>query len=66
VSDDVLMPVPEAAPVLGVDERMVRRLVAEKRIPYVKIGRHVRLRRSDLLAYVEANTVPARVKAVGR
>jgi excisionase family DNA binding protein len=45
---------------------MVRRLVAEGRIPYVKVGRHVRLRRSDLLAYVQANTVPARVEAAAR
>ncbi|WP_413718925.1 helix-turn-helix domain-containing protein [Silicimonas sp. MF1-12-2] len=28
-------------------------------IPYVKMGRHVRYRVSDLLAYIESNTVPA-------
>jgi len=32
----------ETAEWLMVPERMVRRLVAERRIPYVKVGRYVR------------------------
>jgi hypothetical protein len=35
----------------------VRRLVAEKRIEYVKVGRHVRFEESAVLAYIESNTV---------
>ena len=30
-----------------------------KTIPYVKLGRHVRYRTQDLLAYIEANLVSA-------
>lgn len=56
---DALYDVPQAAERLGVTERWVRRAVAERRIPFVKIGRHVRLRESDLAAYIERQLVPA-------
>lgn len=58
VANDML-PCPEAADVLGVSERWVRRAVAERRIPFVKVGRLIRFRRSDLDAYIAANTVEA-------
>lgn len=38
----------ETAEWLSVPERMVRRLVAERRIPYVKVGRYVRFRPQDV------------------
>jgi excisionase family DNA binding protein len=38
----------------------VRRLVARGDLPHIKFDRAVRIRRSDLLAYVEAHLVPAR------
>lgn len=44
---------------LGTTERWVRRAVAERRIPFVKVGRHVRFRPADLDAFIEANTVEA-------
>jgi excisionase family DNA binding protein len=37
----------------------VRRLVAERRVPYVKVGRFVRFHRSDLEEYVAANRYDA-------
>jgi excisionase family DNA binding protein len=38
-------------------ERFPRRLVAERRIEFVRVGRHVRIRESVVHAYIEANTV---------
>ncbi|WP_329176386.1 excisionase family DNA-binding protein [Streptomyces sp. NBC_01477] len=52
-----LLNVAEAAERLGTGERFVRRLISERRIAFVKVGRHVRLSEAVLEAYVEANTV---------
>lgn len=50
----------EVAEYLGVSEKKLERdRWCERRIPYVKLGRHVRYRATDLLAYVEGNVVPA-------
>ncbi|MEU5051933.1 excisionase family DNA-binding protein [Streptomyces sp. NPDC021096] len=58
---DCLLSVAEAAERLGTGERFIRRLIAERRIAFVKVGRHVRIADSVLAAYIEANTVePAR------
>jgi excisionase family DNA binding protein len=56
---DELLTVPNAGPYLGVGERMVRRLVDEHRIEVVKVGRHIRIRRSVLEKWIEQNTRPA-------
>jgi excisionase family DNA binding protein len=48
----VLVAVDEAAVRLGTTARFLRRLVAERRIAYVKIGRHVRFDVADLDAFV--------------
>ncbi|MFE2595800.1 excisionase family DNA-binding protein [Streptomyces sp. NPDC059396] len=58
---DRLLTVDEAAERLGTGVRFMRRLVAERRIAFVKVGRHVRVADSVLTAYIEAHTVqPAR------
>ncbi|TRO61544.1 helix-turn-helix domain-containing protein [Streptomyces sp. IB201691-2A2] len=58
---DRLLTVAEAGDILGTGERFVRRLIAERRIRYVKLGRPVRVPESALAEYVEARTVePAR------
>ncbi|AZM47508.1 DNA-binding protein [Streptomyces sp. WAC 06738] len=49
--------VDQVAEVLGTTVRFPRRLIAERRIRYVKVGRHVRVPESALRAYVDANTV---------
>lgn len=49
--------VPEAAAFLNTSERFVRRLIAERRIAFHRIGRHVRLGVSDLDDYVRAGRV---------
>ncbi|SCY80913.1 helix-turn-helix domain-containing protein [Paracoccus tibetensis] len=46
-----------AAGLLGVSPKWLERdRWAERRIPYVKIGRLVRYRASDIAAYIDANT----------
>lgn len=52
-----LLSVPQAADYLGVKETFVRRLVHEKRITYVKIGRLVRIDTAILDAFIEQGTV---------
>ncbi|MEV0623111.1 helix-turn-helix domain-containing protein [Nonomuraea sp. NPDC050404] len=54
---DQLFTVPEAAELLHTSTRFVRRLIAERRIEFVKVGRHVRIRESALIAFVVAGTV---------
>jgi len=55
-----LLPIDEAAARLGTTARFLRRLVAERRIPYFKIGRHVRFRVADLDSFIAAGRVEAR------
>lgn len=56
---DALFTVAQAGEYLGTGERFIRRLVAERRIPYVKLGKYVRLQRSALDAFIEAGRVPS-------
>ena len=44
---DKLLTVEQAAERLGTSVRFVRRLIAERRIAYVKVGRHVRIAEAD-------------------
>lgn len=52
-----LLTLEEAADILGTGLRFTRRLVAERRIVFVKVGRHVRIPSSALSSFVEAATV---------
>jgi excisionase family DNA binding protein len=54
---DRLLTVDQAAERLGTTDRFPRRLIAERRIAFVKVGRHVRIPEGVLDAYIEANTV---------
>lgn len=59
--------VPEAALYLNTSVRFVRRLIAERRIAFHKLGAHVRLALVDLDAFVEAGRVePISVESVLR
>jgi excisionase family DNA binding protein len=49
--------VEESAVYLGTSVRFVRRLIAERRITYYKVGRHVRIKRDDLEAFVQSGKV---------
>ena len=52
-----LLTVDEAAGVLNTTPRFVRRLIAERRICFHHIGRHVRISERDLKEFVEAGRV---------
>jgi excisionase family DNA binding protein len=52
-----LLTVLEAADALNVGERYVRRLVAERRITVVHLGRHVRIPETALADLIHAGTV---------
>lgn len=59
VLHDVLLTIAQAGEYLGTGERFVRRLVAQRRISYVKLGKYVRLQQSALDAFIEAGRVPS-------
>jgi excisionase family DNA binding protein len=52
-----LLTVDEAAERLGTSARFIRRLIAERRIAYTKLGRHVRIASRDLDAFVASGRV---------
>jgi len=56
---ECLLTLQEAADRLGTSVRFVRRLVFERRIPFVKVGRHVRIAASDLDAFIAAGRIEA-------
>lgn len=47
------------ARITGTSERYARRLVQERRLPTVKVGRYVRVWRRDLEQYLADSTRPA-------
>ena len=53
------MAVARLADELGVSVRYVRRIIAERRIPYVKVGHLIRFQRDEVERWVEANRVNA-------
>jgi excisionase family DNA binding protein len=57
---DDLMAAEEVARVLHASERFVRRLVSERRIAYVKVGRTVRFEPAAVRSYVEQHRVDQR------
>jgi excisionase family DNA binding protein len=62
---DTLLSVEQAAERLGTSVRFVRRLVFERRIVFVKVGRHVRICPADLDAFIAAGRVAARRREAG-
>lgn len=55
------------AEVLNVTPRHIQRLVAERRIPYLKIGRFVRFDRAELSVWLDQQRVePTRSSCCGR
>ena len=62
---DTLLSVEQAAERLGTSVRFVRRLVFERHIAFVKVGRHVRIATYDLDAFIDAGRVAARRREAG-
>lgn len=60
-----LLTIQDAAEILAVNERMVRRLIESRQIPFIKVGRHVRFRECDLQSAMQAWTVSARDRSFG-
>jgi excisionase family DNA binding protein len=56
-ANDPLLTIDQAAELLGTGQRFPRRLIAERRIRFVHVGRHVRIPQSALNEFVVANTV---------
>ncbi|MEV6290190.1 excisionase family DNA-binding protein [Streptomyces sp. NPDC051896] len=58
--------VDQVAEVLGTTVRFPRRLIEERRITYVKVGRHVRIPESAVREFIDAHTVRPRRSNLGR
>lgn len=56
-----LLTIAEAAKLLGVSASGMRRLQQERRVPFFKVGRCVRVAKSDLVTYLAER----RVESVG-
>ena len=52
-----LLTVAQVAEVLGTTERFPRRLIAERRIRFVRVGRHVRIPHSAIAEFIALGTV---------
>jgi excisionase family DNA binding protein len=52
-----LLTVEAAADRMSTSARFIRRLIAERRITYVKLGRHVRIPESALAEFIRAGLV---------
>ena len=52
-----LLTVVQVAELLGTSERFPRRLISERRIRFVRVGRHVRVPESALREFIEAGLV---------
>jgi excisionase family DNA binding protein len=57
---DPLLDVDEVADSLGVTNRFVRRLVAERRIPFVKVGKFVRFDPAEISQWIDRRRVEPR------
>jgi excisionase family DNA binding protein len=56
-SADRLLTVEAAAEQLSTSVRFIRRLIAERRIEFVKVGRHVRISETALAEFIESGRV---------
>ncbi|WP_428953060.1 excisionase family DNA-binding protein [Streptomyces sp. cg35] len=67
--NDRYLSVDQVAEILGTSVRFPRRLIEERRITYVKVGRHVRIPESAVREFIDSHTVePIKVRrgAYGR
>jgi excisionase family DNA binding protein len=64
---DRLLTVAQVAELLATSERFPRRLIAERRIRFVKVGRFVRIPESALREFIAAGLVePLTLRSTGR
>ncbi len=55
-----LLTINQLADHLGSTPRHVRRLVAERRVPYLKVGRFVRFDPAEIAAWLDERRMPGR------
>jgi excisionase family DNA binding protein len=60
VSQTELLTIPETAALLRLKVSTIRAWVLQRRVPFVKLGGRVFLRRTDLQALIDASVVPAK------
>jgi excisionase family DNA binding protein len=53
-----LLTMDEFAERLGVTRRHLRRLVAERRVPFVRVGRFIRFQPAEVSDWLSRNSVP--------
>lgn len=53
-----LLDIAELATHLGTSQRHIRRLIAEKRIPYLKVGGRVRFDPAEIAAWLDRGRQP--------
>jgi excisionase family DNA binding protein len=63
MDDTALLTIAEASSLLRLKVSTLRAWVLCRKIPYVKVGRLVRLRRADVDALIASSLVPARPPA---
>ncbi|WP_240677265.1 helix-turn-helix domain-containing protein [Actinacidiphila soli] len=63
---DRLLSVQQAAERLGTSVRFPRRLIAERRITFVRVGRHVRIPEAALDDFISRNTTRPISRRIGR
>jgi excisionase family DNA binding protein len=62
-AEQELLTIRQAAARMCMSERHVRRLVGERRIPFHRLGRSIRLSINDIDGYVDAGRVEAMTEA---
>ena len=55
----ILFEIDQAAEYLNVSVRMIQRMVQEKRVAYIKIGKLIRIDKRDIDAYLTAQRIEA-------
>ena len=53
-----LLTMDQLAESLGVTHRHVRRLVAERRVPFLKVGRFIRFEPAEIVLWLNSRRVP--------
>jgi len=61
MADTTLLTIAEASAMLRLRPSTLRAWVLRRRIPYVKVGRLVRIRRADVESLIAISLIPARL-----
>ncbi len=54
---DRMLNIDQVAERLGTSPRFIRRLIAERRIAFTKVGRHIRFNAADVESFIQAGRV---------